>query len=62
MVEFVSDRILHIIRRDRWCDIIILNVHAPTEEKIDEKDRFFDELERISDKNPQVTHKKCYEI
>jgi hypothetical protein len=30
-VEFVSDRMSFIILRGRWCDIIVLNVHAPTE-------------------------------
>jgi hypothetical protein len=35
-VEFVSDRISYIILRGRWCDIIVLNVHAPTEDKIDD--------------------------
>jgi hypothetical protein len=28
-VEFVSDRMLYIIVRGRWCDIIVLNVNAP---------------------------------
>jgi hypothetical protein len=27
-VEFVSDRMSYIILRGRWCDIIVLNVHA----------------------------------
>jgi hypothetical protein len=31
--EFVSDRMSYIILRGRWCRIIVLNVHAPTEEK-----------------------------
>jgi hypothetical protein len=40
-VEFVSDRMSYIILRGRWCNIIVLNVHAPTEDKIDYiKDRF----------------------
>src|SRR5215470_15793922 len=30
-VEFVSDRISYIVLRGRWCNIIILNVHAPSE-------------------------------
>jgi hypothetical protein len=34
IVEFVSDRMPYIILRGRWCDIIVLNVHAPTEDKI----------------------------
>jgi hypothetical protein len=33
----------------RWCDIIVLNVHVPTEDNIDNvKDSFYDELERYS--------------
>jgi hypothetical protein len=40
-VEFVSDRMLYITLKGRWCDIIILNVHAPTEGKDDDiKERF----------------------
>jgi hypothetical protein len=34
-----------MILRGRWCDIIILNVHAPTEDKTDDmKDSFCDKL------------------
>jgi hypothetical protein len=32
-VEFVSDRMSYIVLRGRWCNIIVLNVHAPSEEK-----------------------------
>jgi hypothetical protein len=28
-VEFVSDRMSYMILRGRWCNIIVLNVHAP---------------------------------
>jgi hypothetical protein len=35
-VELVSDRMSYIILRGRWCDIIVLNVHVPTEDKIDD--------------------------
>jgi exonuclease III len=28
-VEFVSDGALYIVLRGRWCNIIVLNVHAP---------------------------------
>jgi hypothetical protein len=28
-VEFISDRILYIILRGHWCNIIVLDVHAP---------------------------------
>jgi hypothetical protein len=44
-VEFVSDRLTYIILRGHWCNIIVLNVHAPTEDKLNEmKDRFYEEL------------------
>jgi hypothetical protein len=44
-VEFGSDRMSYIILRGRWCDIIILNVHVPTEDKCDNtKDSFYEEL------------------
>jgi hypothetical protein len=28
-VEFVSDRMSYIVLRGHWCDITVLNVHAP---------------------------------
>jgi hypothetical protein len=50
-VEFVSDRMSYIILRGRWCPIVVLNVHAPIEDKIDDvKDSFYKELERVFDK------------
>jgi hypothetical protein len=50
-VEFVSDRMSYIIQRGRWWDIIFLNVHAPTEDKIDDiKNRFYEEPERVFEK------------
>ena len=40
-VEFVSDRVLYIVLRDCWCNIIVLKVNAPSEEKSsDSKDSF----------------------
>jgi hypothetical protein len=33
-VKFVSDRMSYVIRRGRLCEIIVLNVHAPTEDKL----------------------------
>jgi hypothetical protein len=33
-VEFISDRMSHIILRDRWCHIFVLNIHAPKEDKL----------------------------
>jgi hypothetical protein len=35
-VEFVSDRMSYIILRDSWYHIIVLNVHGPTEDKIED--------------------------
>jgi exonuclease III len=53
-VEFVSDRMSYIILRGRWCHIIVLNVHAPTEDKTDDvKDSFYEELECVFDKFPK---------
>jgi hypothetical protein len=53
-VEFVSDRMSYIILRGRWCHIIVLNVHAPTEDKTDDvKVSFCEELERVFDKFPK---------
>jgi hypothetical protein len=47
-VEFVSVRMSYIILRDCWFHIIVLNVHAPTEDKIVYvKGNFYEELERI---------------
>jgi hypothetical protein len=53
-VEFVSDRMSYIILRGRLCHIIVLNVHAPTEDKTDDvKDSFYEELEHVFDKVPK---------
>jgi hypothetical protein len=47
--EFVGDRISHIVLRSRWCNIIVLNVHTPSEEKSDDsKDSFDKELDQVS--------------
>ena len=57
--EFVSGRISYITLKGRWCDIIFKNVHAPTEDKIDDiKDRFYEELEHVFDKFPKYHMKK----
>jgi hypothetical protein len=53
-VEFVSDMMLCVIQRRRCCDIIVLNVHAPTENKIDDvKGSLYEEAERVIDKVPK---------
>jgi hypothetical protein len=57
-VEFISDRMAYITLRGRWCDIIVLNVHVPTEDTVDDiNDRFYEELEHIFDKFPKY-HRK----
>jgi hypothetical protein len=45
-VQFVNDRMSYIILRGRLCNIIVLNFHASTEDKIDDiKDRFYEKLD-----------------
>ena len=34
--EFVSERMSYIVLRGRWCNIVVLNVRAPSEEKSDD--------------------------
>jgi len=47
-VEFVSDRVSYIVMRGSWCNIIVLNVHAPSEEKsYVSKDSFYEELKQV---------------
>ena len=46
-VELVGDMMSYIVPRGRWCNIIVLNVHAPSDEKSnDRKDIFHEELEQ----------------
>jgi exonuclease III len=57
-VEFVSDRMLYVILRGCWCNIIVLNVHAPSEDKSnDVKDSFYEELECVFDNFPRYDMK-----
>jgi len=35
-VEFVSSRMSYAVLRGRWCNVIVLNVLAPSEEKSDD--------------------------
>jgi len=40
--------------RGYWCDVIVLNVHAPTEDKSDDtKDSFYEELEHVFNQFPK---------
>ena len=53
-VEFVSDRMSYMVLRSRWCRIIALNVHAPSEKKSDDlKYSFYEELEKVFDHFPK---------
>jgi hypothetical protein len=57
-VEFISDRMLYIILRGRWCNIIVLNVNAPCEDKgYDVKDSFYEELGHVFDQFPRYDMK-----
>ena len=49
-VEFASDRLSYIVQRRRWCNIIFVNVHAPSEES---KDSFYEELDQVFDHFPK---------
>jgi len=40
-VEFVSGRMSYIVLRGHWCNIVVLNVHAPSEEKSDDSEDSF---------------------
>jgi hypothetical protein len=52
-VEFVSGRMPYIILSGRWCNIV-LNVHAPCEDKSDDVgDSFCEELGRVLDQFPR---------
>jgi hypothetical protein len=35
-VEFFSDRVSYVVLRGCWCNIIVLNVHVPSEDKSDD--------------------------
>ena len=53
-IEFVSDRLSYIVLRGHWLHIILVNVHAPSEEKSEElKDSFYEELEEVFDHFPK---------
>jgi exonuclease III len=57
-VEFISDRMSYIILRGRWCNVIVLNVHAPCEDKVvDIKVSFYEELGRVFDPFPRYDMK-----
>jgi len=41
--EFVGDRMSYTVLRGCWCNIIVLNMHAPSEKKSDDsKESFYE--------------------
>jgi hypothetical protein len=53
-IEFVSDRVSHIVPTGCWCNITVLNVHAPSEEKSDDsKTSFYEELQPVFYPSPK---------
>ena len=53
-VEFASGTISYVVLRGRWCNIIVLNVHALNEEKSDDsEDSFNEESEQVFDHLPK---------
>jgi len=40
-VEYVSEWVSYILLRGRWCNIIVLNVQAPSKEKSDDSKESF---------------------
>ena len=52
----------YTVMRGRWCKIVVLNVHAPSEEKSDSsKGRFCKELEEVFDHFPKYDMKNLLE-
>jgi hypothetical protein len=41
---FFSDRMLYIVLRGHWCNVIVLNVHALSEEKSNDSEDSFNEI------------------
>jgi len=43
----------YIVLRSRWCNIVVFNVRAPSDEKTDDlNDSFYEELEQVFDNFP----------
>jgi hypothetical protein len=58
MVQFVRNRVSYINLKDCWCVIILLNMHASTEDKGDDiTDSFCEELKQVFDHFPRYNMK-----
>ena len=48
--DFVSDRVSYTVVRGRWCNVVVWNVHAPSDNRSDDsKDSLYAELVQVSD-------------
>jgi len=56
-IELVSDRLSYIVLRGHWFHIIVVNVHAPSEEKSESKESFYEELQQVFDHFPKYQAK-----
>ena len=53
-IEFVSDSLSYILLNGRGLHILVVNVHAPSEEKSEElKDSFYEDVELMLDLFPK---------
>ena len=53
-MEFLSDRITHIVLRGHWSNITVLNEHTSAKNKSDDlKDSFYEEFEQVFDHFPK---------
>jgi hypothetical protein len=49
---------MYVILRDQWCNIVVLKVHAPCEDKGDKvKYSFYEEIGRVFDQFPRYDMK-----
>jgi hypothetical protein len=57
-VEFISGRLPHIVFRGRWCNVTVLNLHAPREDKTDDvKNSLYEEIGHTFDQFPRYDMK-----
>jgi hypothetical protein len=59
-IEFFSGRMLYLMLRGHWCDIIFLIIHTPTVDKTDDVTySFYEESEHVFIKFPKY-HMKIF--
>jgi hypothetical protein len=52
-VEIIGNRMLYIILRDRWCDVILNGYALPEEKSDDTKDSIYKEVKHVFDQFPK---------